>query len=160
MPFYFATAPTADVATSASANTAVDHLRTLTVAQQAAAVTKLDLIGKGAAQSTITGIEIRLSRFTTPSTVGSGITPAKRNSDQPAANLTAFTGPTIGATETIQWSGGMMSSGQGGFTPLDPYDDAIYLVANGGANGNLDLLSQTEGTAALNFHYTLGHREF
>jgi hypothetical protein len=159
MPFFYATAPTSDVATSASANTTVDHLRTLTVAQQPANITKLDLVGKGAAQSTITGIEIRLSRFTTASTVGSAITPAKRNADQPAANLTAFTGPTIGTTETINWAGGMMSSGQGGFVPIDPGDDSIYLGANGGANGNLDLLSQTEGTAALNFKYTLGHRE-
>lgn len=160
MPFYYSVTPTADVATSASANTAVDHLRAATVAQQPAAISKLDLVGKGAAQSTITGIEIRLSRFGTASTVGTSITPQKRNPDFPAAQTTFFTGPTIGTTETIQWSGGMMSSGQGGFVPLDPFDDAISLNGNAGANGNLDLLSQTEGTAALNFHYTLGLREF
>jgi hypothetical protein len=34
------------------------------------------------------------------------------------------------------------------------------LLANGGGvNGNADVLSQTEGTVALNFKYTLGHRE-
>ncbi len=87
MPFFYSTVPTADVATSASANTSVDHLRTLTVGRDAALV-KLDLVGKGAAQSTITGIEAR-----------------------------------------------------------------------SGANGNADVLSQTEGTVALSWKYTLGHRE-
>ena len=158
MPFYYSISPTADVATSTSANTSVDHLRTLTVGRDAA-ITKLDLVGKGAAQSTITGIEVRLSRFTTASTVGSAITPAKRNPDFPAATLTAFTGPTIGTTETIQWAGGMMSSGQGGFVPIDPLDDAVFLNNGGGAGGNADLLSQTEGTAGLNFKYTVGTRE-
>lgn len=159
MPFYFRTAPTADVATSASANTSVDHLRTLTVGRDCC-ITKLDLIGKGAAQSTITGIEVRVSRFATASTSGSAITPAKANPDSPAATLTAFTGPTIGSTETIQWAGGMMSSGQGGFQPIDPsMDDGIILANAGGANGNADVLSQSEGTAGLNFKYTLAHRE-
>lgn len=159
MPFYYRTAPTADVTTSSSANTSVDHLRTLTVGRDVVVI-KNDLIGKGAAQATITGIEGRLSRFSTASTVGSAITPAKANPDNPAATLTAFTGPTIGTTETIQWAGGMMSSGQGGFFTVDPMqDDGIVLVNGGGANGNLDLISQTEGTVGLNFKYTLAHRE-
>lgn len=159
MPFYYGTAPTADVVTSASANTSVDHLRTLTVGRDASIV-KLDLVGKGAAQATITGLEARLSRFTTASTAGSAITPAPRNKDTAAATLTAFTGPTIGATETIQWAGGMMSSGQGGFFTTDPMaDDGVFLNNGGGAGGNVDLISQTEGTVALNFKYTLTHRE-
>lgn len=117
------------------------------------------MIGKGAAQSTITGLEVRISGWATASTAGSAITPAKRNPDFPAAKLTAFTGPTVGTTETIQWAGGMMSSGQGGFVPIDPLDDAHFLANGGGANGNADVISQTEGTVALNFKYTLGHRE-
>lgn len=158
MPFYFSTIPTADVTTSGAANTAVDHLRALTVGRDAA-ITKLDLIGKGQGLATITGVEVRLSKFTTPSTVGSAIVPGKRNPDGPAATLTPFTGPTIGATENIAWSGGMMAAGQGGFVPLDAMDDAVTLPNAGGAAGNCDLLSQTEGTVALPFHYTLGHRE-
>jgi hypothetical protein len=159
MPFYYSTVPTADVATSATANTTVDHLRTLTVGRDTA-ITKLDLVGKGAAQSTITGIEVRISRFTTTvSSVGTAITPVRRNPDFPAPTLTAFTGPTIGTPEAIIWAGGMMSSGQGGFVPIDPVDDAILLANGGGVNGNADVLSQSEGAVALNFKYTLGTRE-
>lgn len=159
MPFYYRTSPTADVVTSASANTLVDHLRTLTVGRDVEFM-KLDLLGKGAAQPTITGIEISLIRYTTASTVGSAIVPSPGNKDMPVATLTPFTGPTAGTTLIYQWNGGMMSSGQGGFQPIDPnMDDAIFCNNGGGAGGNLDLESQTEGTVALNFIYTLTHRE-
>lgn len=152
---YYSIIPTSDVATSATANTLVDHLRLLTVGNQAW-VSKLDLVGKGAAQTSITGTEIDLIRYGTASTSGGAITPNPRVPTSPAATTTAFTGPTVGTTAKYQWSGGMMSSGQGGFVPLDPNDDAIELYSGGGTNGNVDLESQTEGTVALNLKYTLG----
>lgn len=153
MPFFYNITPTSDVATSSSANTAVDHLRTLTVGRDVY-VTGMYLVGKGQAQTSITGIQVYLQRMSTASSSGSSITPAPRNSDYPSATLTAFTGPTIGTTANIQLTIGMMSSGVGGWVQPDP-DAAIFLVNGGGANGNLDLLSQTEGTVALNFHYNL-----
>ncbi len=158
MPYFMSVVPTADVATSATANTSVDHLRALTVGKDAF-LTSLALIGKGQAQTSITGIEVRISRFTTASTLGAAITPNPRDPNSPAAITTFFTGPTVGATEKIQWAGGMMSSGQGGFIPVNPDDDAIALANGGGANGNADMLSQTEGTLALNYKYTLGFLE-
>lgn len=155
MSFYYLVSPTGDVATSATANTQVDHLRTLSVAnQRPARIVGLYLTGKGAAQTSITGIEVTLERFATPSTLGTAITPAPRETGNPAAALTAFTGPTIGGTPTLQLSVGAMSSGVGGWVALDP-DHAIVLQANGGANGNLDLLSETQGAVALNFHYSV-----
>jgi hypothetical protein len=152
---YFVIDPTADLTTSAVANTLVDELRTLTVGGDVQVV-RVDLVGKGQAQTSITGIQLDLIRYTTPSTLGTAITPNPRKTTSAAVRLTAFTGPTAGATLTYQWSGGMMSSGQGGFQAVDPLlADAIYLANGGGANGNLDLEDETEGTVALKYHYAM-----
>lgn len=148
-------APPAAVTTSASANTDVDHLRLLTVAARMAWVKALALRGKGAALTTITAIEVMLKRFATASTAGSAITPIPRDlSGSVAARLTAFTGPTIGATPTIQLAIGCGATGPGGWIAPD-VDSYITLDANGGANGNLDLISQTSGTVALPFGYDI-----
>lgn len=148
-------APPAAVTTSASANTDVDHLRLLTVAARMAWVKGLQLRGKGAALTTITGIEVMLKRLATPSTVGSAITPIPRDlSGTVAARLTAFTGPTIGATPTIQLAIGCGATGPGGWIAPD-VDSYITLDANGGANGNLDLISQQAGVVALGFGYDI-----
>lgn len=157
--FIYNITPTASVATSASANTDVDHLRTLTVAGRAARIIGCYLIGKGAALTSLTGIVIKLKRFSTPSTVGSAITPAPRDIvAAPAADLTAFTGPTIGTTPTIQVAFGCGAAGPGGW--VAPNEKAgIFLGAGGGANGNLDLISQTGGTTAMNFEYSTEHEE-
>lgn len=148
-------APPAAVTTSGTANTDVDHLRLLTVAARMAWVKALQLRGKGAALTTITGIEVMLKRFATASTAGSAITPIPRDlSGAVAARTTAFTGPTIGATPTIQLAIGCGATGPGGWTAPD-VDSYITLDAGGGANGNLDLISQTAGVVALAFGYDL-----
>jgi hypothetical protein len=152
---YYSIDPTADLTTSASANTLVDQLRILTVGNDFR-ITRVDLVGKGAAQANITGLEVDLIRYTTPSTVGAAIVPQPRNPRAAASVTTPLTGPTAGATLKYQWSGGMMSSGQGGFQAQDPLiKDAIYLPNGGGANGNIDLEDQTEGTVAMKYHYTI-----
>lgn len=150
-------APPAAVTTSASANTDVDHLRLLTAASRVALITSLLLRGKSAAQTTITGIEAMLKRFATASTVGSSIVPVARKGATTAI-LTAFTGPTIGATPTIEAAFGCTITGPGQWSAETP-DHYIDLDANGGANGNLDLISQTAGVVALPFGYNLSFLE-
>ena len=152
---YYSITPTADVTTSSSANTLVDELRILTVGNDFY-LSRVDLVGKGQAQTSITGVQVDLIRYGTASTTGTAITPQPRNPRSAAAVTTPFTGPTAGTTLKYQWAGGMMSSGQGGFQAIDPLlQDAIYLVNGGGANGNLDLEDETEGTVALKYHYTI-----
>lgn len=156
--FVYNTAPPAAVNTSASANTDVDHLRLLTVAARMAYVKALYCRGKAFAATTITGIEVMLKRMATASTVGSAITPNPRDAGSPAARLTAFTGPTIGATPTIQLAIGFGATGPGQWVAPD-VDSYLDLDAGGGANGNLDLISQTGGTVAMPFGYDLEHGE-
>lgn len=153
MPFVYAISPAANVATNATPNTDTNHLRTLTGSSRRAAVQGLYLIGKGAGLTAISGIVARLSRFATASSAGSSITPRPKEPSSPAASLTAFTGPTSGTTQTVQQAVGCGAAGPGGWVARDA-DSMIALEAGGGANGNLDLISQS-GTASLNFEYTL-----
>lgn len=153
MPFVYTLSPAANVTTSGTANTDVDHLRTLTGAARRAAVQGLYLIGKAAGATSISGIVARLARYTTPSTVGTAITPRGKEPSAPAAALTAFTGPTVGTTQIVQQAVGCGAAGPGGWVARDA-DSLIALEAGGGANGNLDLISQS-GSPSMNFEYSL-----
>lgn len=155
--FIYQTGPAANVATSGSANTEVDHIRFLTGAARMAKIQALYLQGKGAALTAISGIIARLYRYATASTVGAAITPQPRAASAPAAILTAFTGPTVGATPTLQLAVGCGAAGPGGWVARDE-DSKIQLEAAGGAKGNLDMLSAS-GTASLNFEYSIEHSE-
>lgn len=157
MPYVYSIAPAANVTTSATANTEVDHLRTLTGSTRIASIIGCYGIGKGAGLTAISGIVLRLRRFTTASTAGTAITPAPRDPTAPAAVLTAFTGPTVGTTATQQLAFGFGAAGPGGWVAINP-DAGILLVAGGGANGNADILSAS-GTASLNFEYSTEHVE-
>lgn len=157
MPFVYHTGPAANVATSGTPNTEVDHIRFLTAAAKGAYIQAINLIGKGAGLTAISGIVARLYRYATASTVGSAITPRPRPGTQPAAVLTAFTAPTVGATPTLQVACGCGAAGPGGWIARDD-DSKVQLDAGGGANGNADLLSAS-GTASLNFEYGIEHSE-
>src|SRR5262245_13242872 len=154
MPFFFDT--NQSVTSNGSANTETDHLRFLTVSQQETA----KVVGLyGACRfGTAGGAQIRLKPFGTASTAGSGVTPAKRHPSFPAASLTAFSGPTAGATPTVRLTVGLaQTGGTGGWVAIEP-GAAISLLANGGANGNLDVYSIANG-ASVPIDFTVEHSE-
>ena len=155
--FVYSIAPAANVATNGSADTDTDHLRFLTTATRAAYFNALYMLGKGAGLTAISGIVARLVRFTTPSTVGAAIVPRPRDPGAQSAVGTPFTGPTVGTTQTLQLAVGCGAAGPGGWVAPNP-ESQIALDANGGARGNLDLISQS-GTVSLNFEYTLEYSE-
>ena len=155
--FVYNTAPTANVTTNGTANTDTDHLRSLTVTPVSAFIRALYLKGKGAGLTALSGIEVWLKRFATASTSGSAITPQPMDARAPAASTTFFTAPTIGATPTVALAISCGATGPGAWVAQDR-DDEILLSGNGGANGNIDLISQS-GTVSLNFGYTLRHGE-
>jgi hypothetical protein len=157
MPFGYVFAPATNVTTNATPNTDTDHLRTVTAAARGALITALGLVGKGAGLTAISGIIVRMTRFATASTAGSAITARPKDPSSPAARTTGATGPTAGTTATVPEVAGCGAAGPGGWAARD-LDHAIALEAGGGANGNLDLISQS-GTPSLNFEYTLGFQE-
>jgi hypothetical protein len=122
-----------------SAATESDHWRFLTVAEQETAKLK-DWYGT-ARSGTAGGGSLRIKTFTTPSTGGTSYTLNKKNPNNPAAQTTAFYTPTAGGTPVVRLAVGLaQTGGQGGYlAPTLP--DSIDLLANGGANGNLDIFS-------------------
>lgn len=155
--FIYATGPAANVTTSGTGNTEVDHLRFLTGSARIARIQSVFLTGKGAALTSISGIIARLYRYATASTSGSAATPQPRAPSAPAAVLTAFTGPTVGATPTLQLAVGCGAAGPGGWVARDE-DSKIELEAGGGAKGNADLVSAS-GDVSKNFEYSIEHSE-
>jgi hypothetical protein len=157
MPFVYNTGPAANVTTHATPDTETDHIRFATGTGARARVQGLYLTGKGAGLTAISGIIARLYRYATASTAGSAITPRPRDPLASAAVLTAFTGPTVGTTATLQQAVGCGAAGPGGWVARDD-DSMIMLEGGGGANGNLDMHSAC-GTASRTFEYSIEHRE-
>ncbi len=129
---------------NASAVTETDHMRTLTGASRAAAFVQVIVSARNA---TVGGGTMRLRRYSTPSTVGTAITPAPKDAGAQAAVTTAFTGPTVGTTATQVGSIGFSQTGAQGFWGAAEPNDALLLNAGGGANGNLDFVSICNGTS-------------
>lgn len=155
--FIYNSAPGANITTNGSANTDTDHLRVLTQSARSVLVKALRLMGKGAGLTSLSGIQLYLRRYTTASTAGSGLTPRPSAPSAPAADLTAFTGPTVGATVTLVKAVGCGAAGPGAWVAEDD-KSAIQLETGGGAKGNLDLVSQS-GSTGLNLEYDLVHEE-
>jgi hypothetical protein len=153
----YSSAPGATVSTSGSINTEVDHIRFLTGSTKGAFFKKLELSGQGANLTAIHALRVRMYRYATPSTSGSALTPRSRTAPAATAILTAFTAPTPGSTPTLQAVGACGAAAPGGWQAWNR-DSMIQLDANGGAAGNLDLLSSS-GFAALTFEYGMEHEE-
>ncbi len=147
--------PAADVTTNASANTNTDHLRAAVGSTTATYINALYLWGRASAATNISNISAKLLRMSVASTGGSGITPAKRDQNSPAAVAVWSTGPSIGtpvANPDIEI--GCLSAGAAYWMPYDP-DAAIYLTpAGSGAAGNIDLVSQGSASS-LPFRYSV-----
>lgn len=155
--FTYSSAPGANVTTNGSANTDQDHLRTLTQSARTVILKLLRLTGKAAAKTSLSSIQVYIRRYTTPSTVGSGLTPRPRAPSSPAADLTAFTGPTVGTTVTLVGTVGCGAAGPGLWNAQDA-SSPVQLECGGGAKGNFDLVSQS-GDTSLNFEYEMEHEE-
>ena len=158
MPFYY------DVIRQASSNgsgsTESTHLRFLTVANQQEA--KIKTLFGSAVFGTAGGGKLRAYQGTTPSSGGTAATVSKRNPNNPAAQLTAFNDataitPASGTVVQRLSVGFAQTGGQGAWMALEP-DDAITLLPNAGANGNLDIASICNGTTVA-LDIKVGHSE-
>jgi hypothetical protein len=155
MPYY--NVSSGQIATNASGGTAVNHFRSLTVANQAVMqITQIQLIGKANALQAMSGIALRMTRYGTPSTVGGAVTPQPLYPGN-TASTTWFSSPTAGATPTIVKTVGCGVGGPGAWVADNPAA-AIFLLANGGANGNLDTVSFC-GASSLNFEVGIDFNE-
>lgn len=98
-------------------------------------------------------IWLKLWRMSTASTSGSAETPKPQDNSHPAAVTTVNLGATTGTKETnpaLQLAFNSRAMVQ--WVALNP-DECHTLVAGGGANGNIDLLSEAS-TASVVVKYT------
>jgi hypothetical protein len=137
-----------------SALTETDHMQFLTGSTRGANLVAVYASGRSATPG---GNTIRLRRFTTPSTAGSGLTPQPRDTGAQAAVTGVVTGPTAGSTTKNQLSFGFPATGGNGWVAIEP-SNGIYLVAGGGANGNCDVFSICNA-ASLALDISVDHTE-
>lgn len=155
MPFYYDVkktpgTPGTGCTTNPSANTLSTHFRFATVANQKMA----RIMGLyGAARfGTAGGAVLYGIRPGAAGTGGTANVPAKRNPDNPVADITAFDDATVitpGATPIQQLSVGVaQTGGQGGWVFLET-DHAPALKPNGGANGTFEIASKANAASVL-----------
>jgi hypothetical protein len=137
LPAYFDVA--ASLTSSTSAGTATSGaIRLLTGTAVAAAIKGVYV---GTRSGTAGGGQMRLiTAGTALSSMGTGITPNKRNPNTPyaAATTSAASGQTHANTTNLRASiGTAQTGGMGGWVAIEP-DAAILLLAAGGANGNFE----------------------
>lgn len=154
MPFYYSVAILHT--TNATPNTELDALRYLTVSPRPCNITRVIQGSSGAAVDAQVYTDVR--RMSTASTAGSAYVPDKFDPANQAAVTTPLTLPTKGTPNTnpvIYLAANSRGTWQ--FVALNP-DEAIFLATAGGANGNIDLLSNAS-TASVPMRYTVVHWE-
>jgi hypothetical protein len=142
--------------TNGSANTELDAIRYLTVSPRPCNITRINVGSSGAAQDAQVYLDIR--RMSTASTVGSAFVPEKQDPANQAAVTTPLTLPTKGTPNTnpalyLAFN----SRGSWQWTATNP-DEAIFLATAGGANGNIDVLSNAS-LASVPLRLTIVHWE-
>lgn len=114
-----------------------DHMQLKTATTRSANIIGIQASGRSATPG---GNTIRARRFSTASTSGSALTPAPLDAGAQAAVTGVVTGPTAGTTATQLLSFGFPATGGNGWQAMD-LNTGIYLDANGGAKGNVDIFS-------------------
>lgn len=162
MPFVYsiATKAVADTfATHATPGTEIDALF-VKPGTRNVAVTLLQVLGRGAGLTALSGIAFRLKRYpTTAAAAGTAITPGPKDPGAQASKCTAAgasTGVTVG-TGTPIFVGvcGCGAAGPGGWSARDGDSSG---VVEGSANQSIDLFPAS-GTASLNYEAYLEVQE-
>lgn len=162
MPFVYTTATksVADVfATHATPGTEVDAVF-IKPGTRNIWVTLLQVLGRGAGLTALSGIAFRLKRYpTTAAAGGTAITPGPKDPGAQACKATAAgasAGVTVGTGTPIFVGGcGSGAAGPGGWAARD--QDASGVV-EGSANQSIDLFPAS-GTASLNYEAFVEHQE-
>jgi hypothetical protein len=154
MPFYYTSAYLGT--THATPNTELDLFRYLTVSPRPCNITRISVGSSGAAADAQVFLDIR--RMSAASTVGAAFVPEKQDPGLQAAVTTPFTGPTKGTPNTNPALYlALNSRGTWQWVATNP-DEAIALITAGGANGNIDVLSNAS-TASVPLRLTQVHWE-
>lgn len=113
------------------------------------------MIGKAAGLTSLSGIVMRVIRWATASTGGTGITPTPNDPGYQAAKATAASRPTSGTTRTNRFITGCGVSSLGGWTSPNPES---YEVQEGGAATSISGMDAS-GSASMLYEFSFDHRE-
>lgn len=152
MPMLYGVVPGALQTCNGTPNTENDCLFIRPGATRNVFLQSLLAVGRAAALTAISGIALRLKKWTTTaSSAGTSITPAPRDVGMQAAKATAGYATTTVTSgtggPTLQQAFGCGAAGPGGWT-AENADSVIVLEAND--NKSIDLFNAS-GTASLNF---------
>lgn len=112
---------------------------------------RVDMGGRAAALTAISGIVMRIIKWTTASTAGTGITPTPKDPGMQASKCTAASDPSSGTTRVNRFIVNCSASGPGNWFALD--QDHVELLEGG---GGLSLDGMTaSGTASMLFEWSL-----
>lgn len=138
-----------NLTTSGTGNTETETVFVKPGSTRSVGLRALDIGGKGAGLTALSGIVARIIQWGTASTVGTAITPRPRDAGMPAAAATAASRPTSGTTRT---NGPIIVCGAASpnrWQAID--DDAVKRLAAGNA-GSISVMDAC-GTVSLNFEF-------
>lgn len=143
-----------NLTTNGSANTETDAFF-LKAGVRNAALQAVNLIGKAAGLTSISGIVMRMIKWGTASTAGVAMTPTPKDPGMQAAKATAASRPTSGTTRVNRGIFGCGAAGPGGWVAPNP--DSVELLEGGGAL-SIDGMDAS-GTVSLNYEFSIEHQE-
>lgn len=144
--------------TNGTANTETDAFRYLTVSPRPCNITRM-IFGTSGAPTLDAQIFVDVRRMSTASTAGSAFVPEKHEPGSQAAVTTPFTTPTKGTPNTNPLIYQALNQrGTWQWTSGTNIDEAIALITAGGANGNIDFLSNASAIS-VPVRVTLTHWE-
>lgn len=115
----------------------------------------VSILGKAAGLTQLSGIVLRIIKWGTASTGGTGITPSPADQGYQAATATAASRPVSGTTRTNRQITGCGVSSLGGWTSPNP---ETYEKLQGSGAPSISAMDAA-GTASLNFEFSFTHRE-
>jgi len=128
-------------------------------ASRSARMVKIDLIGRGGSLTSISGIGVRINKWTTTASSASAVTPTPVDEIAPASQATAGMSATIVTSgtggPTFLGTCGCGAAGPGGWVARDQ-DDGYELSA--GDNRSVDL-NDISATVSLTFECTYSFTE-
>lgn len=140
-----------NLTTNGSANTESEAYFIKPGSTRSIGIRRLDIGGKAAGLTALSGIVARMMQWGTASTSGTSITPRPRDAGMPAAAATAASRPTAGSTRT---NGPIISCSVSGPNVWQAWDyDGIKKLAAGNA-GSLSM-ADASGTVSLNYESSL-----
>jgi len=154
MVYSLSLATAGNLTTNGTPNTETDAFF-LKAGVRSAALQSVMLMGKGAGLTAISGIIMRIIKFTVASTAGTGITPTPKDPGMQAAKATAASRPTAGSTRVNRITFGCGAAGPGGW--VAPNVDSMEVLEGGGAL-SIDGMDAS-GTASLVYELSAEFQE-